>query len=257
MLNFMLGAFSLWMLICLLQFYSAIKEKREVRSGLWLALGLVKLQAIVLPAAMILGARRWRAAASAIILTLLFVLLSSAILGWHIWQDFMKWLLSTSAYFDAYGVVPQDMYNLKGTLALLLGNEQKTAINAISLAAFLLSILFVILLWSGRWQPEEASFELRLAITILMGILFSPHVNPQDGLLIVMPALLFYIYLRENNLPGHAYAGFVLLCPLVFLLSEFVVAGSFGIRLPALAYMMMGAWMVKYLLYEKRIVAQG
>jgi hypothetical protein len=141
---------------------------------------------------------------------------------------------------------------LKWTLALLLGNEQEAGINAISLLAFGLSILFVIFLWSGRWQPGDPNFELPMAITTLLGMLFSPHVNPQDGLLIVMPALLFYIYLRENAYFKRVYAVFVLLCPLVFLLWEFSIGSELGIRAPVIGMLVLIFWMLRALQIQNK-----
>ena len=65
--NFLLGAFSLFLLICLWQFYRALKNGREGQSGVWLAAGLIKPQNILLPGVLLLGARRWKAIAGAVL----------------------------------------------------------------------------------------------------------------------------------------------------------------------------------------------
>jgi hypothetical protein len=249
--TFLLGAFSLLVLICLLQFYYALKQGRQAQSGLWLVVGIVKPQNILLPGVLLLGARRWRALVGAALIGAAVVLVSSVLLGWHTWLDFLNLLRTASGFFGIYGIDPTTMYNFKGTLALILGNAQGVLINQISLAALIIVVLLTLFLWRGPWRPDEPSFELRLAFTLLLGLLFSVHLNPQDGLMLVAPALLFYMYLRQRNLPRRAYAAFVLSCPLVFLVSEFTVKGSLGIRIPVVAMTVLAAWM-GWALYNER-----
>jgi hypothetical protein len=247
MLNFLLGAFSLFLLNCLLECYLALKNSRELCSGIWLSIGMIKPQAIVLPLIMFAGARRWRVFWGFFVFAVTAFTLSSITLGWHIWIDFSKMILSTGKNFDSFGVSPQDMYNLKGTLTLLLGNERADWINLISITALLVASMLTFVLWLKSWDPEKPVFELKFATTIIAGMFFSLHLKPQDGLIFVMPVLLFYMYLRKRNLPVTAFGSFALLCPLVFLLAEFTVAGSLGIRAPSLAMLIIGVWMTKAL----------
>src|SRR5207237_8158585 len=97
-----------------------------------------------------------------------------------------------------------------------------------------------------------------LAFTILLGLLFSPHLNPQDGFLLIAPLMLFYIYLRERQLPCRAYACFVLSCPALFLLAEFTIDGRLGIRVPVVVMVMLMPWMGRAL-YDDRgaLTAEG
>ncbi len=241
--TFLLGAFSLLVLVCLVQFYLALKARREAASGVWLVVGAVKPQNILLPGVLLAGGRRWRAMVSAALVGVAVVVLSSAILGWHTWLDFLRLLQTATSFFGTLGVDPTTMYNVKGTLALILGNEQAVLINQISAALLAVAIVFTLLVWRGPWQPDHPAFELRLAFSLLLGMLFSLHFNPQDGLLLVAPALLFYIYLRQRNLPRQRLAAFVLSCPLIFLVSEFTLKGSLGIRIPVVAMITLAVWM--------------
>jgi len=119
--------------------------------------------------------------------------------------------------------------------------------------ALIASAVLTLLLWRGPWQPDDPSFELRMALTILLGLLFSLHLNPQDGLILIAPAMLFYDYLRQRDLSRRAYAAFALSCPLVFLVSEFTVRGSLGIRVPVVAMIVLAVWMGKALYDEHRM----
>jgi hypothetical protein len=240
--------------VCLLQVYLLLKRGREGQAGLWLALGTIKPQAVLLLCVLGLAARRWKVFFSALLVGGALAVLSVAVLGWHTWQDYFQILRTHTGLFDAFGVVPTAMYNLKGTLALILGNDQSVLINRISYAVLMAACVLTFWLWHKRWQPDDPSFELQMALTILLGLMFSPHVNPQDGLMLIVPATLFYTYLRQRDLRRRTYAAFVLICPAIFLISEFSIRAGLGIRIPVLAMIVMMIWILKAFLDEQRAI---
>jgi glycosyl transferase family 87 len=246
-ITFALGTFSLLMLVCLFQFYRTLKSGRERQAGLWLMLGTVKLQGMLLPGVVLLAARRWRALLSALLFGGALVGLSSAWLGWRIWLDFFAALRVIATYFGVFGVDPAEMYNFRGTLALLLGSEYGQLINQLSTAGLAAAAAVTWLLWRGDWRPHEPTFELRMALTMLLAILFNPHLYPHDALMLVAPALLFYVYLRQRNRPRQAYAAVALSSPLLFLVAQYTVGGSLGIRVPVVVMIGLVAWMSKAL----------
>ncbi len=247
MQSFLIGAFSLLLTICLVQLYLSLKSDREGWAGLWLVLGTIKPQAVLLVVVLLLAARRWRTLLSALVIGGLLALISTMILGWQTWLDYVKLLRSHTGLFDSFGVVPTDMHNVKGTLAVILGNEQSSLINQVSYAALAATGALIFWLWHKRWRPDDPSFELQMAFTLLLGQLFSMHSNPQDSLMLTVPATLFYAYLRQRDLPRRAYAAFVLICPPVFLITESFLDASLGIRVPVLAMIVLGVWMGKSL----------
>lgn len=233
--TFALGSVSLVVLICLLQFYRSLKEGRDIEAGVWLALGTVKPQMILLPVIVVLATRRWRALASFSLIMGGLVALMSLWFGPRIWVAFLQTLRLTNGFFDRYGIVPEAMYNLKGTLALLLGSTYASPIIQISTFAFGVVALLVFWLWYGHFQPQDPCFELRLGLTLLLGLLFSPHLNPQDGIALVAPLLLFSLYLlSRRSLTHNIYASFVLLWPLLFFVGEWTIGGRLGVRIPVL-----------------------
>lgn len=252
MFTFMLGTFSLLILVCLLRYSCALKHNQERRAALWLVLGTVKPQLMVLPGVVLAGARRWRALAAVLLAGGVLVVLSGLLMGWQSWAGFARLLQTVNNIYGDIGIVPTVMYNIKGTLALLLGNEQGALINQISLVLFGAAAIVALLVWRGAWQPGNARFELHMAFTLVMGLLFLPHLNPHDGLLLVAPATLFYLYLRQRSLPRTGYAAFALGCPLFFLVSEFTVGGSLGIRGPVVAMLILLVWIGIYVYREQR-----
>ena len=102
------------------------------------------------------------------------------------------------------------------------------------------------------WTAREAAFDLKMAFTLLLGLFFNLYLFPQDSLLLVLPAILFYNYLRRRELPYRAYAAFILLCPSVFLVSEFTIGNELGVRVPVLAIIVLMAWMTHAIWKESR-----
>jgi len=242
LVNMLLGALSLLVLLCFLLWFRAIKEKRELAVGLWLLPVTLKPQTAVVPFLVTLFSRRWKALAIAATGCLAIILLTIVWLGPRIWLDFIEILSFSSAAFDEYGINPSVMYNFKGTLAIWLGAEQKLLINTLSLLGFLFSTGIIGWLWWKRGEFGQIALDLRMSITLTLSVLFSLHVNPQDGLLLVAPAVIFYNYLHQENLPRKAYGVFLWLCPPLFLLSEFGIRESLGIRLPVLAMIVLLGW---------------
>jgi hypothetical protein len=243
--SIMLGAFSLLILLCFLLWVEALKAQRDVKAGLWLLPASLKPQTAVLPALTLLFGRRWRSITAGAVGGIALITLTAILLGPGIWLDFVKALQLSSSFFGEYSIYPSTMYNLKGTLTIWMGNQAGSLINAISLIGFIFSIGVTWWLWRGPWKVEHSDFELRMATTLTLSVLLGLHVHPQDGLLLVAPAVLFYEYLRQNKLPRRAYGIFLWLCPLVFLLGEFTVQDRLGIRLPVIAIIISLAWQLK------------
>ena len=123
----------------------------------------------------------------------LLFLLAVAMLGWQIWWDYFRLMRTFAGLFDALGAVSRDMHNFKGTLALMLGNDQSRLINLLSYGALIAAAVVTLWLWRKRWQPGHPSFELRMALTLLLGLLFSLHSRiPQSFGFGVPTAALFF-----------------------------------------------------------------
>jgi alpha-1,2-mannosyltransferase len=252
--TFQLGAFSLLMAVCVLQAYLALKTSRESRAGLWLAIGALKPQAVLQPVWMLVGARRWRAVASMGFAAAGMVVLSSALLGWRTWPDFLRIIRTVSVLFDAHGIAPSEMYNFKGALTSLMGSQRGNLINLLSAIAILMASAATLSIWR-RAGSDDRSFDLRMALTILLGILFSPHQYPQDTLMLVVPAALVYGHLRERDGPRRAFAALAMSCPMLFAISDSIIGERLGIRPPVVVITVLTVWAGSLLADENRAVA--
>ena len=252
-----LGSFSLILLLSMLHYYLALKRGHDNAAGWWWLLGTIKPQVMLLPGLLLLSARRWRTLGIISLGGGLAMALSSLILGWQSWGGFVRALQTVNTFYGIFGIVPTTTYNLKGTLALIMGNAQGALINQISLGALALAALLTLWIWRGPWGSNEALFELRLGLTIMLGLLVSPHLHRQDGVLFIVPALLFYSYLRQQALPQRTFAVWALSCPIIVLVAEFTLDGSLGIRAPVAMMLLLTVWMGRALITERRRTTQS
>lgn len=247
LVNLVQGAFSLFLLVCLVQFYMAIKRGREFTAGAWIGCGLIKPQNMLLVGVFLVGSRRWKAILSTALVGLILFVLCGWFFGWGIWLTYAKSLGLYNSAYNQYGVSPGAMYNLRGTLTLILKGGYAAVINQISWIALICTIPVVFFIWWKRDCESSGCLELRLSLTILLGLFFSPHFNPHDGLLLVLPALLFYVYLRQRGLPRTAFSIFCLSSPFILLISEYIIGDRLGIRIPVLMIAIFAVWLGKAL----------
>ena len=238
LITFLQGAFSLVVCVAVTEAYIALRAGRDGRAGAWIALASVKPQAIATLGVMLLVGRRWRAIAVGAGVGLALAAIATVVLGPSIWADYLRFLSRYVSTFDEFSVRPSVMWNIRGTLTLLIGPDQAAAqatlINTVGLIGQLAGLAAVAWLWRGRWDPKGADFDLRFALTLVIGLLTSPHLNPHDDLLLVPAAAIAYRGLRQR--PGGGWFGVALaLSPIVILLTNSISANDIGglpVRIP-------------------------
>jgi hypothetical protein len=216
-MSFQQGQTALLSLVCLLGFVRGLKEGKPWPTALWLVLGSIKPQLTLIPAAILLGGRRWRELAIAAGALALWAGLAGLVLGWEAWWSYPRYLHFSSQQFNRFGIDPHYMYNVKGLLTALLGEDRGALINALTSAVLLLAVVVVLWLWRGPWRPEAPAFDLRLSATLLLAAVSNPHLHATDLLLLVPAALLLVEYRRRCEMSPGALAA-VLLCPLLLMI---------------------------------------
>lgn len=246
MFTYLLGAVSLFSALCLLQFFWALKENRNIDVGLWLVLGSVKPQVFFLPLLVLLAIRLWRALGDALLIGVPLVLLSTLSLGWPVWWDFVRTVFLTSDRVGSIGVEPSAMYNLRGTLMFWLDSQYGKSAGLVSWIFFFLTCVVTVFIWYALTKAERnAAFDLAAAMTILLGTLFGVHVNPQDGLFLVVALLFFYNYLQRSDRTTLAINMVFLSCPFLWLVGHYGVGDVLRIRIPVLLMLFFAVWMGK------------
>ena len=253
--TFLLGQYSLFLLICLVQLFIYMKNSKLTQAGFWLALMTVKPHTLLIPGMMTLNKQYWHVAVTAAIVGIIIFIASWLIIGIQPWLQYIQSVQALGSYFDRYGVNPNAEYTIRGVLSNILGNSQGGLTNLISGILFLLGMIFVWFLWRKDIAQKSPRFVLYFAFSISLSIFLSLHLNPHDSLMLVLPAALFHDYLRQSNYPIKAYSIFILMSPLVFFIAAFTNFYLFGvIRLPVIIIVFLITWMIYYLMIEHRLV---
>lgn len=251
--TFLLGQFSLFLLIGLLQMYIAMKNSKLTQAGFWLTLLAIKPHTLLIPGMLTLNKRFWRVAVTAAIAGIFIFIITYLILGLQPWIQYISSLKALGSYFGKYGVHPNTEYTIRGVLSNILGNSQGNLTNIISTILLLIGMICVWFLWRKGISQASPRFILCFAFTILLSVFLSLHLNPHDSLMLVLPAALFYDYLRQNNYPSKAYSILILISPAVFIFAMFNNFNLFGvIRPPIIIILILLAWMIYYLIIEHR-----
>lgn len=238
LITFLQGAFSLLVCVAVTEAYIALRAARDGRAGAWLALASIKPQAVATLGVMLLVGRRWRTIAVGAVVVLGLAAVATVVLGPRIWPDYLSFLSRYVSTFDEFSVRPSVMWNLRGTLTLLIGPDraadQATLINTVGLIGQLAGLASVAWLWRGRWDPKNPDFDVRFALTLVIGLLTSPHLNPHDDLLLVPASAIAYRGLRGRANGGWIGLGLAV-SPLVILLTNSISANDVGalpVRVP-------------------------
>lgn len=230
LVTLLLGAFSLLMLIGIFQFYLSFKYGHYIKAGLWLSILALKPQILVVPLIIVLSNNQWRTLIVSMVAGLFLFTSTGLLLGWNIWIDFLERLTISSTYYDRFGIYPSTMHNIKGMLTSIFGGNQANIINSISFAAFILMLFLVFLLWRGNRDPNLSEYDLIFSLSMSLGILFSPHLNPQDSLLLIAPLAVFLNFQNMLKSDHQYYLLFMLSIPLISWLSDFWIKDSLYIR---------------------------
>jgi alpha-1,2-mannosyltransferase len=250
-ITFFQGALSLLVSVATLEAFIALRAGRDRAASVWLVVVSLKPQVAVALGAAVLGARRRRVVAWGLGIVAATAALATLVMGVGIWSAYARFLGDYVGSFDVLSVRPSVMWNVRGTIAMLVGPErvatQADAINSVALVVWVVGLAVLALWWSRRrWDPTSKPYQLGFALTVLVGMLISPHLNPHDGLLLVPAGALAYGVIRE--LPsGPALGALLFAAPFLILLTNPISANSVEgtpIRVPVVIMLVMVVWIL-------------
>ena len=211
------GTMTLLGFLFLIEYYLAMRAGRNSRAAVWLIAATIKPQLILLPALIPLAQRRWRLVVMALALGFLVGLGISLGFGFHIWADYYRLLRQVGAHGEAYGALPMLMDNLR---MILYWTVTPAVVMPLVFLALLAGGISVFWMWrSGR------DFDLRFALTVLLGLFLAPHLNYQDTLIAILPAALGYDFARRKG--GRLVVFQVFMLTATFLPAALIFTGYF------------------------------
>jgi hypothetical protein len=164
----------------------SFKAHRDFCAGLWLAVLVFKPQYALLFGLLILWKRRWAALAGAAALTPVFVVVGVLAAGWPSIQRFVAGLSDVSDLRNEIAG-PVGMINWRAiVLALSPEIDERQGVLLVTVLS-LVTMLGCLLLWRGRWDPDDASFAPRFCVLTLGALITSYHSHIHGAALLVVP----------------------------------------------------------------------
>jgi hypothetical protein len=168
-------------------------------SDLLVAIGLLliglKPQYVLLPLAVLLGSRRFKALGFTAVGQAILMALSMLIVRPSAWIDYLKLLGTYNREIDTYGSSTSSMINVRGILARFLGASNASIINTISSAVLVAAVIGTTYLAHRSYRTNSAEDRIRLLIAMLLaGLIASPHAHSHDWTLsLVALALAWFL----------------------------------------------------------------
>jgi hypothetical protein len=196
-LSLLSGQDTVWILLGLLVWMSALMRQREVQAGLGLAFASLNptiAGALALP----LMVTRRKAALWFLVGMVVLGLYSLLLIGFEGARDLFS-LLALSAGGSEYGLNPSAMYNLLGLLLRTFPNLPLATARQISWIVFLISLVSMMALW---WNKRYALRLEHIGLAVVLAVFTSPHLHVHSLTFLILPALvicvLFYKHHRQS-----------------------------------------------------------
>jgi hypothetical protein len=215
---------------------------KDVQLGVAVALAAFKPQMALLLVIALLAQKKWRALVAMALTQALLWLGAILLSGFGIFTSYIDMLRLSASTVGTLGFYPNAMPNLRGLLTIA---GVPTDISLwIAMAAWLLSLAATFFIW---WMPT-GTFAGRFGVTVLMAVLFSPHLYTHDAALLIL-AVICSQFVKVEKVRGvfvRLYAPFVLL----FLSIYALVLGVFRSYVPTILSMWLLGVMLAYLLLQ-------
>lgn len=186
------GNTSFWLLGTMSFFIAFLYERKELLSGLFLALSTFKPQYLFPLTVPIAAMKRWKVAAALVIFELLLMLSAAPLIGLENVISYPYVVTHAESSENFIGVNAHKMISLRGPIAMFLSTGSSLKITA---ALMFLCLGPLYLLWrkcTGVLSSAISVDALRFlwAVTICTMLLTSPHSHLFDFLLVAMAAAL-------------------------------------------------------------------
>lgn len=209
----------------------ALHNRRPVKAGCWLLLGILKPQLILFPLLALILWRCWRTLVPFFLGCAAVFAVSVSVTGWWV-PTYLAFLRAYNRAGPSMSLYPEAMHNWRGLASVVFRMAHPMASRMLIVALTLLSILATAILcryFEGKASPGTGTeaWEPRFALVVLLGILSSPHLYLHDWVVFVPAAVLLQRWARSSHVvngSGLRRAFFWLLAgsPFVFAFSHFI-----------------------------------
>jgi hypothetical protein len=244
-----IGQFSISMALALVGFWRAFVSGRDARAGLWLLALTIKPQLLPVPLLVLLASRRLRPVGWLCVWAAPFVVLSSVVLGSHVWRLYP----AAARHLEGFvaGGSHDHMLNLRGLLTRLAGPGHDGPIFTVCAIAFgVTSVVAYLLLRRdarGRTDVGGAPGPTAFAAALALALPVNLHLHLQDALMWVVPLAIFAGHLRQRGVGARRFEIFALCWPTIFVLTAAVEAAT-GRLLPVPPALVLAVILIAWIL---------
>jgi len=197
----MQGQLSFLLMIGVLMSWRAFQAGKELESGLWLGLLLVKPQLALVPALVMLWQRQWRALAGLTLAGAVSLVTSLPLVGWSGLKGWLRGMAVASGWGDMYGIHPQSTYTWRGILHRLMGTNDAGEVMIWWLAGSMVALALLLWVWRKRVGVRTPHSDIQWALLVIVMLFVSPHAYVHDLSLLLIPGALivrYVIYKRSG-----------------------------------------------------------
>jgi hypothetical protein len=202
------------------------RSGKDVHLGIAAALLLYKPQIALLLFVALFAQKKWRALASAVVVQVVLWLGAVLVCGPGVVTSYIDMLRLSASTVGTYGLFPSSMPNLRGLLTNMGVSTEIT--TWVALAAWLLSLLATYIIWSR----STIGFIERFGITVLLAVIFSPHLNTHDVAQLVL--VVICILLSRVQKPEQVFAQIYPFYLMLFLSIYVLVLGPWRSNVPTI-----------------------
>lgn len=212
-----------WLILALFAlFFLFLLTRNALAAGAFLSLSTIKPQYAALLGTAALSGRRFKVVAFAVFFELGLLVLSCLVVGWPNVLTYPSILFHAETTADFSGVYPEYMIGVRGLLSSFLA--PRLALVA-STVLMLPALAAIVALWNVSCRQKNPEVDdWVVALTVLLCLIFSPHIHIYDDTLLLLPAVLTLTGPRAGDtrdgasspaVPFLAWKGILILFPLL------------------------------------------
>jgi hypothetical protein len=179
----LMGQMSLVLLVLWWWAFVSWREGKDTQLGVAVALAAFKPQMALLLVVALVAQKKWRALAFVAIAQTVLWVGAFLMSGPGIFTSYIDMLRMSASSTGTLGFYPEAMPNLRGLLTI--AGVPTDASFWLATIGWLLSLVVVFLLW---WR-SSGNFAARFGFTILLAVLFSPHLYIHDAALLFLAVI--------------------------------------------------------------------
>jgi hypothetical protein len=251
----MLGQNSALVLLGLCGLYASLKRGQDGWAAA--ALVLVALKPQILPAVLLLLIlqRHWKAIGifASVMVGMTLAAMPLLGVGWPV--DYLKLLVGVAGWGSTGAIDPAIMHNWRGLVTNLLGGVAPALVTPLFILLSLASLALVWWVWD-RSRPKQASEDdnededeseeprgylprrdLLWALTGIVAVLTSLHLNPHDLTLLVFPAWIIGAYATSGLWSKNLSRLWIALLTVGYLIAPLTLTNPTGVVIPSVMLM--------------------